>query len=54
MSNAEDNPRIATRRVYTGRVINLDVDTVRFPDGSTGELGDGTASRCQRGRPIPQ
>jgi ADP-ribose pyrophosphatase len=30
--------RIASRRVYTGRVLNLDVDTVRFPDGSTGEL----------------
>lgn len=29
---------IATRRAYTGRVISLDVDTVRFPDGSTGEL----------------
>lgn len=28
----------ATRRVYTGRVLNLDIDTVRFPDGSTGEL----------------
>jgi ADP-ribose pyrophosphatase len=27
-----------SRRVHTGRVINLDVDTVRFPDGSTGEL----------------
>jgi ADP-ribose pyrophosphatase len=24
--------------VYTGRVINLDVDTVRFPNGTTGEL----------------
>jgi len=30
--------RIASRRIYTGRVLNLDVDTVRFPDGSTGEL----------------
>ncbi len=30
--------RIATRRAYTGRVISLDVDTVRFPDGSEGEL----------------
>ena len=30
--------RVATRRVYNGRVINLDVDTVRFPDGSIGEL----------------
>lgn len=26
------------RRVHTGRIITLDVDTVRFPDGSTGEL----------------
>ena len=25
-------------RAYTGRVISVDVDTVRFPDGSTGEL----------------
>jgi ADP-ribose pyrophosphatase len=30
--------RVATRRVYNGHVINLDVDTVRFPDGSIGEL----------------
>ena len=29
---------VSTRRVYTGRVVNLDLDTVRFPDGSTGEL----------------
>jgi ADP-ribose pyrophosphatase len=29
---------VSTRRVYTGRVINLDVDTVRFPNGSVGEL----------------
>jgi ADP-ribose pyrophosphatase len=27
-----------SRRVYTGRVISLDVDTVRFPDGSVGEM----------------
>jgi ADP-ribose pyrophosphatase len=27
-----------SKRMHTGRVINLDVDTVRFPDGSTGEL----------------
>jgi ADP-ribose pyrophosphatase len=26
------------RRIYTGRVINLDVDVVEFPDGNTGEL----------------
>ena len=30
--------RIDTRRVYTGKIISLDVDEVRFPDGSTGTL----------------
>lgn len=30
--------RVSTRRVYHGRIIDLDVDTVRFPDGSIGEL----------------
>ncbi len=30
--------QLASRRIYTGRVVQLDVDTVRFPDGSTGEL----------------
>ena len=30
--------RLGTRRVYTGRVLDLDVDTVQFPDGSSGEL----------------
>ncbi len=37
----EQPPRpgqIATRRVYSGRVIQLDIDTVRYPDGSTGEM----------------
>jgi ADP-ribose pyrophosphatase len=29
---------ISTQRVYTGRVVSLDLDTVRFPDGSTGTL----------------
>ena len=29
---------VSTKRIYTGRVINLDLDSVRFPDGSTGEL----------------
>jgi ADP-ribose pyrophosphatase len=33
-----ESARMASRRVYTGRVINLDVDTVRYPDGSIGEL----------------
>lgn len=30
--------KVSSRRVYTGRIISLDVDLVRFPDGSTGEL----------------
>lgn len=30
--------QLARRQVYTGRVVSLDVDTVRYPDGSTGEL----------------
>jgi ADP-ribose pyrophosphatase len=29
---------VSTERIYSGRVVNLDVDTVRFPDGSTGKL----------------
>ena len=29
---------LSSERVYTGRVVNLDVDTVQFPDGSTGRL----------------
>lgn len=30
--------KISSSRVYTGRVISLDVDTVRFPNGIEGEL----------------
>ena len=30
--------KVDGRRAYTGRILNVDVDTVRFPDGSTGEL----------------
>jgi ADP-ribose pyrophosphatase len=30
--------RIKSGRVYRGKIISLDVDTVRFPDGSVGEL----------------
>jgi ADP-ribose pyrophosphatase len=29
---------VSTIRRYQGRIISLDLDTVRFPDGSTGEL----------------
>lgn len=30
--------QVETRRLYTGRIINVDLDTVRFPNGSRGEL----------------
>ena len=30
--------RITTERKYSGRIIDLDVDTVKFPDGSIGHL----------------
>ncbi len=33
-----DDARIGSKRIHTGRVINLDIDTVRFPDGTAGEL----------------
>ncbi len=29
---------VSTERLYSGRVVNLDRDTVRFPDGSLGQL----------------
>ena len=31
-------PRISSNRLYTGRIINVDLDTVKFPDGSIGDL----------------
>ncbi len=38
-ASEENRPgRIKSRRVYTGKVISLDLDTVRFPDGSIGEM----------------
>jgi ADP-ribose pyrophosphatase len=30
--------KISSRRIYTGRVVSLDVDKVRFPNGTEGEL----------------
>ncbi|MFI5278886.1 MAG: NUDIX hydrolase [Gemmatimonadales bacterium] len=39
MSDGPVRPgQIASRRVHAGRIVSLDVDTVRFPDGSTGEM----------------
>jgi len=29
---------IASHRIFTGHIVALDVDQVRFPDGSTGEM----------------
>jgi ADP-ribose pyrophosphatase len=34
----QDVGRVRSRRIYTGKVVSLDVDTVRFPDGSTADL----------------
>lgn len=34
----EQSGRLGTRRVYSGRVISLDVDTVRFPNGLVGDV----------------
>jgi ADP-ribose pyrophosphatase len=40
MADAHKPPgtRLDRKRVYSGRVVSLDVDTVRFPNGSVGEL----------------
>jgi ADP-ribose pyrophosphatase len=37
--NGEVRPgKISSRRIHTGKIISLDSDTVRFPDGSVGEM----------------
>jgi len=39
MNNPSFEPgKVSSNRVYTGRIISLDVDKVRFPDGSVGSL----------------
>ena len=30
--------KLSSRRIYSGKVLSLDLDEVRFPDGSTGKL----------------
>jgi ADP-ribose pyrophosphatase len=30
--------RLSSRRVYAGKVINVDLDTVKYPNGKSGEL----------------
>ena len=37
-SESVEPGKISGRRSYTGRIIAVDTDTVRFPNGSTGEL----------------
>ncbi len=37
-SVTETSAKLSSRRVYSGRILDVDIDTVRFPDGSTGEL----------------
>lgn len=38
MTDSARPGQVASRRVYTGKVINLDIDQVRFPNGKVGEL----------------
>jgi len=38
VKDSERVGQVASRREYTGRVINLDIDQVRFPNGKVGEL----------------
>jgi ADP-ribose pyrophosphatase len=38
MSDAIVPGKISSRRIHTGRIITIDQDTVRFPDGSEGQL----------------
>jgi ADP-ribose pyrophosphatase len=37
-SNEPSPGKIRSERIYTGKIISLDRDTVRFPDGSVGEM----------------
>jgi ADP-ribose diphosphatase len=38
VKDSERLGQVASRREYTGKVINLDIDQVRFPNGKVGEL----------------
>lgn len=38
MTESEGVGKVTSRRVYTGKVINLDIDQIRFPNGNHGEL----------------
>ena len=36
--SSNDSATLSSRRIYSGKVLDLDMDRVRFPDGSEGEL----------------
>ena len=36
--STQDSPRVDSVRAYNGRVLNVDLDRVRFPNGTVGEL----------------
>ena len=38
MHSSSDEALISSRVIHDGRIVKLSLDTVRFPDGSTGEL----------------
>jgi len=38
VTDGKNGSRMSSRRVYSGRIVNVDIDTVKFPNGSTGEL----------------
>ncbi len=38
MNSSSDEALISSRMIHDGRIVKLSLDTVRFPDGSTGEL----------------
>lgn len=38
MTKPKPKSQLSSRRIYSGKVLNLDMDTVRFPDGSSGDL----------------
>ena len=37
-SKGSETGKVSSKRVYEGRIINVDLDTVRFPNGRQGEL----------------
>ena len=37
-SKGSETGKVSSKRVYEGRIINVDLDTVRFPNGKQGEL----------------